>query len=859
MEPDDDPLALLLEQDAALAKPPEELITIAQIDTDLVHHIAKILESSGGRRNERSSGNPFTTGVLSYVDNLNSEERRTALGILPSDAAAFIAVASTLRKKGMEIKSTTTTNAAGYLTQAAIMHSKRTRRIISLNKLGIEPEEDDDGAVVAPPTTINQRERYYQLQPNSLISASIIAPLVVPLEERVKVVNSKDELFDLVAISLSLESLSPIAARILKEETLDTGNFVSAMVDRALLYLGKKEGYFMDKSIDQVISLERGVRKERSTFVLEFQKDWTKVAEDITDYQSLARKMALSLFERKRITFNVPEISDKEEYDEFLKSLRELKIDFYKPVSERQKRMILNKEVHLPPFAFTVKNLGDERNYRSEDFNLDDLPLGSVVEVEQYDPELKRLYVETSYDGGNLDVAEVLFLQEYDVPKLLIPGRRGEIISDKDYSISKKGSWGKVLWEDDFDIQIEFQWFPNDHLTPQTYKVKKRDVKITDINEKEVVKARTKFEKETKGLLQSLETVITDVTTEHDLLQNKRRKVVAEGIDALKRFEVPEQLIAVLLRDYFEVAEDFLISENFFDNAQAAAFYDDLRLIGQDNFRDLVSKIQKEIQKELGIFVSLTETDYTQRGYREIKDNIRSFVFERVYNLGENIGKSGSLNNGSIVLLLEEHDSIPIGTVGIYRQHCYDTDKKAHIDFSPFYNREACVPVSRLRSAKRVIDPDDSFNLLLRKGAKVRIRKDSQYYGQFEGVGTLQEDFSTEGKEHRQVLFGKGKNGYRKRDLELVDPRENLKGDKLERYTQALTEFESETRGMVVDITTIIERVEQDYFNRSERVVGLSHLLVDHLRTFGASEEKIRQLFTNQGINTSYLEEKGIF
>ena len=59
---------------------------------------------------------------------------------------------------------------------------------------------------------------------------------------------------------------------------------------------------------------------------------------------------------------------------------------------------------------------------------------------------------------------------------------------------------------------------------------------------------------------------------------------------------------------------------------------------------------------------------------------------------------------------------------------------------------------------------------IMKKGSKVRIRKDSTYYGQSKEIGELQGDFGRDPEEYLYIIFRDGlKKDYRRKDLELVD------------------------------------------------------------------------------------------
>jgi hypothetical protein len=63
----------------------------------------------------------------------------------------------------------------------------------------------------------------------------------------------------------------------------------------------------------------------------------------------------------------------------------------------------------------------------------------------------------------------------------------------------------------------------------------------------------------------------------------------------------------------------------------------------------------------------------------------------------------------------------------------------------------------------------------IKKNSRVKIRRDSEYFPQNNGIGRLQDNFGSNPAEYREVTFDNGdKNQYRKIDLELADPFESL-------------------------------------------------------------------------------------
>lgn len=146
------------------------------------------------------------------------------------------------------------------------------------------------------------------------------------------------------------------------------------------------------------------------------------------------------------------------------------------------------------------------------------------------------------------------------------------------------------------------------------------------------------------------------------------------------------------------------------------------------------------------------------------------------------------------------------------------------------------------------------------KGSKVRIKKDSEYYSQNKGIGTIQGDFGSQGVNSRgswaKVIFEDGyKNAYRASDLEpiidkITQTENSLYNKRILEKTSELP-FDKFKEDLNIQLRKYLEKNNKDLIEVKDRKFKVGELIV---MDKGASQE---YTLTKEGSEGKIIEDSG--
>jgi hypothetical protein len=363
-------------------------------------------------------------------------------------------------------------------------------------------------------------------------------------------------------------------------------------------------------------------------------------------------------------------------------------------------------------------------------------------------------------------------------------------------------------------------------------------------HESELIPLKRASVERVRKVLPSLEELTREINQAFEQVQERKLKIVEDGVGILHSGGVPDALISLFLKAHLKEGEyDRVRRENLSQQKLRELFPPFPREGYQETFNRLISNLQKE-----GIyFFSYAPTvqdlgEWTNFKERAVEEIVLQGLVPRKTRIMGNKAKVGDR-----VLLTKTNLRYQEGTVG----ECRDLSGERILFIASGSSQGNFIPredVIVLEPCCKEIDDYSRFE----RGAKVRIRKDSQYYYQNEGgAGRLEESLITAEREvYKRVNFENGGgNTYRCIDLQLVHPLDFLEGEKRAQYLKQSEEMRARLQmvlpGVISEAEQEVQQRQADYIQKSRFVVGMMSRL-------GFDEQKIQEVLKEE------LEERQI-
>ena len=791
-------------------------------------------------------------GNISAVRNILSKDKK----IPAQDIAGMLVALESLKQYGA-VQSDKISSFADYMNAAGALFGERLQKLFALDMkdtktVAVKYEK----AKAVKKTDEHVAEKYQEpmfdgFTPEALIAANVCYGLLDGCKERIRSVGSAEELAKLAFLSQCAGLLKGKEAASLKDAILNKKEDLGGLVLDTLVGFAIKNSKELAKiGAEEVIAKYQQVLKSRFGYSQDLARQLSEVKGISFDYTGIAEYIRKQLEDKRGLFFKIPRIGNSaKEFEAFKQDILNLRLKFYEIIPPKDGKDLKNKDLDVGDVVMTCKALKGDTYFGGT--RIGELPIGTIGTIENPDYGGKCCFITP---GGHYHLKpeelQKVKTKEIKMPEMPANGRKAEIIHDEAYATSKKGSWGDIIEEQDDKYLIRFKYLAREHHGFAEWWIAKKDVKVTDIDDEAIRKEKEKVDKETKGLLTDIESIVKTAEAEVERAVAKKKELIDSGIQTFKAMGIDERIIRIFFDRYLEresVAElvdaGMLSRETVFDEIKKAR--------SEINYSSLADSIMHGIQEKMGVFVLQGKVRNADDSYAKFKRELAENVLKGFKTPKEQ--KTKNFRRDEPVMLLEPHGEISAGTVGTYMENGY-YDKNARVVKFPQYDAvEIKVKLGNLEPAFEIPEMPSTE---LKAGARVKIRRDSEYAHQTDGVGTLQQDYQANYvDEHVRVVFDDDyRNGYRKIDLEPANPVD----PKDPKYKEIIEKIEATKQMVNNQLDLIIASAEAEQEGKKKRVDELLGNCVDTLMSIGFDDAAMKQVFEQYLGDVSYLKERGM-
>jgi len=345
---------------------------------------------------------------------------------------------------------------------------------------------------------------------------------------------------------------------------------------------------------------------------------------------------------------------------------------------------------------------------------------------------------------------------------------------------------------------------------------------------------------------------------EHREHENRLREVVTQAIDNFALMNVNPGIVRLFLTQYVKgkfIPDDKLPQKNPFEEL--------VKLQDKMDYAGYVRNVNQLIRDKLGIIVATNingrngdETDF---------DKFNKALLDRVilgYKPVDGKVDPEKLKRGDIVVTTREFAGVPAGVAGFFIDTCGNAVNGIHVNYriSGRADERICTKAAVHGLVEKAYEFDQVPLGKFVKGARVKIREDSEFFGQQKGFGILTEDLEGQpADQYKEVNWAGGyHNGYRKKDLELGDPEKNLDGEDLIKYRENKQRLEEFRKGLEVQVNAVIAEAQKEREGVLAQLYDVSRRIVNDFASLGFESRKIRSYFDNDTNVSRELKTEGI-
>ncbi|MBU1975188.1 MAG: hypothetical protein KKG59_02160 [Nanoarchaeota archaeon] len=884
-EEEEDMFADLLNQeiDARTGGGQEELGWVKP-EYDPVGRIACVLEGVESNGHYADTRLSLTSGVL--INHILGKNTATAKMIgaqegnmAPADLAAIMWSANAVQDHRITPRYDGVTNYADYVASLATSFGQRFERLMKIDMGDETPVIPDQ--LIQEPGRNGTGDRYQEpvftgFEPGVFMTANITYGLLEGYDEKLRQIRNAEELAQLVFLDKATDLLPRDEAEDIRKQAKADGD-LTKLVTKTIVGLAiKTSESFNGMPLDEAVEKYERVLHSR----LAFSQDLATQLEDIRhtrfDYGGMVELIQKGLDERRGIVFSIPRFRGEQDFIDFKHQLKSLQHKFYqaieKKAGERFKRGQLLR---------TIKATHGDTYYNGT--SVEELPIGTIGKRDSdgdFVPLRRDLYARIT--DSELQALEEMKLEPIETTRL-----RATVINGDAYTVTKKGSWGYVQDRTLNRFVIKFEETTGvDYRDPHpTFDIRKDHVTIEEETDAELAAKNQKIDAERRGIISDIDALSSVVEAEMEQLKARKKDLIEGGVQTLQAMGIPDGVIRVFYNAHLNDGDEYFGKGIIPDETIFSEIY---RQQKQLNYTSLATNVVNVLREKMGVIIQTPRIrgpesygtfkahllDHVLQGYRiagEEKpkprrkdtagtwiDNIKHRLQRKTLPVQDETGAQ-PFARGDPVLLVKEMGSLDAGTVGFYKAPCNSHEEGGHDIDVPGIKDNACVGKNIVKLEKmfeEVVGPQTE----LKRGAKVKIRKDSEYYGQSMAVGKLTEDYTRGGSEHIQVRFENGyTNSYRQKDLELVNPEQFLTGKALKKHQEEVVAYEAKKSELEQTIAPLVAEAEQMQDQVIGQIRDTSALAIDSFRSMGYEDKDIYGMFQANLRDISYLKDMDVF
>ncbi len=818
----------------------KEEIAWAPVAFDPVKKIASVLERSDSKnRIDHEIQQPYFGMLASYFANGNMASAKTMLTNehVPSMQTfiSFLAAKESIAKHHISVKERHNVSFDEYVVAFSRSAADSLERLFSIETGEFVLEEEKKTPVVEEIIEEYQNPLFTGFSSESLIAAHALKPLTEGYEHRLQFVNTIEEISRLIFIGQSAQFLPKKESSNLQKMINDPEQSLEDITTRVIIGLGLKHTKKLRKmKIEDAIEQYNRVLRSRFGYTQDILKQFEEMESKSFDYEDIAKDIVMKLRERKGLYLFLGDVLDdlydEEDYEKFKRELLHFEISMYK---KTKKAPEMNKS------AITVKAL--KGNAYADGTLLNGLPLGTLG---FYDGDEFRSELD-GYDF-DLDPEEIVLAEEleFDIENLEAGRRKATVINGEKYKHTKKGSWGYIVGKgrDNNHYEIEFHHIPGfgDRLPRNYADIEKIDVNIEEIDEEAVKKKNEEIEKITGGLLKEFESIIKEAEGEYAQQKQWRKELITSSLDTFRAMGIPEGVITWFFYNRVKEYRD-IISE---DALQERTIFEEINEFDEVSYANLAWKVLQAVKDEMKLIIRYPDATMAEKEYVNFKENLSEYVFKG-YRIIE--GQKKKFKKGQKVVLLEKdkENGYKKNTIAKYKgTHSRGGD--CHwVNIEGYNVNIEC----KLAPVEKAFHFDEIFRGEMRAGAKVKLRKDSEFYGCDNQIpkegGILKQNFGDGGRDAlggwATVEWQRGCNSYHERDLILANPLEKLRGAAKKKYDAAVAEQNKMKEEINNTLTALVKKIEVEHNEIMQEKYKMIDLAVDTLRSMGFEDEYIKQ------------------
>ena len=817
MEEEEDFILDLFEESLDAGKK-EEVIAW---EAPAVNRVARVLEE--GRR-DVTNYDPFTNILVGYL----VREGRKGLvgelnGVSQEDRVKILLAAEALAPHRVNPKVSDVESFEDYMGAVGVAFGERLGRMLRLDMefKGVEEAKAEGVEFVDEIDPL-----FSGFRAETLIAANVVSNLVGEVE-----VGSYDELARAAFLNFNGSEGNGVldVTKVLVEKSLGAAD--------------------VDLDVDTAVARYQEILVSRFGFTQDLITQLERFQGMTFDFNGMSRMIRTEFEERTGYVPNIGTHYDRRAYERLKGELLELDVKLFKPLPTEPTQHFNSRDWARPHQAMGE---GGKRYHRRRSETIEKLPLGTVGHLDgdhDFVPtnkggyfhlryrelqKLEEVILEVAGAGGDFRRGDRVKLvnnlgpqSHYDTDEYYYGGTIREM---------KLGIEGEVITGDDRMVRIEFPrraWNCHpDELKNLTRTPEKIEDEKDEREELKVVMAE----------------VVSGAEADFERAKENKERLVRDGVDTFRAMGVDDGGIRYFFDQYLDdVAEfgDFM--------PEGTIFNEIMEIQESMNYGGLRDKVVALVKDRMDVLVKVD--DVRDAGeYGKFKEDLVDRV---LHGFKDKKGKkTEGFERGEPVMLDEAHGKYPKGTIAIYHADCGDDH---HVDFddgaTDVHIDERVIGVAAAYALPKIPTAYEG----MKKGVRVKIRKDSEYAHQNDGEGVMVNNFGDEegGRElWAKVKFDKGRgNNYREKDLEPVDPAK-LTGRKLKKYNKAVAAMEELKVGIEEQLGPIIAEAERDHADVNRRLDDLTMKTIDTFRSMGFEDEAIGTMFRENMGDTSYLRER---
>ncbi|MBI4918634.1 hypothetical protein HY837_01790, partial [archaeon] len=361
--------------------------------------------------------------------------------------------------------------------------------------------------------------------------------------------------------------------------------------------------------------------------------------------------------------------------------------------------------------------------------------------------------------------------------------RKGDVVKlrkESEFAAQNKDE-GKIididLFNEEFPYMVEFKdGYENNYGEKDLEIANKKSTRakeITKQKEQDEKKNNTDLEEKTR-LTIAVNIIVDEETGKVKEAREKNEKTVKDSLEQLIDLGITKEIAHFFVKKHLRNYVSFVDAGILISDEEEQKFFNKIKDLavkvhGKEAFyNDLAQKICKEIEQKYDLILA-REKITNEKEFNVFKENIGEIFYNNSYNKAP----KGKVKEPGLVVVVKDGENVPLGTVGVLENTEVCGGCGYYHYFVPVDGMQTKVAPESIRRVEKLFPLVEEGEI--KKGAKVKIRKDSQFYGQADGPGKVKNNFGEEGdidnEPGAKVVFDNGyQNTYRKKDLELVNP-----------------------------------------------------------------------------------------